>query len=126
VAHSTSSGQQADLPLGPTLPATAAIVYADVWERPVFALEDPYLADPGLHGAETSYRSRTMTQIKAAPLADAAAIENGSGRYPRIGDAVLAVAQVGRGASMASFPAESDRRRPRVVGFGKISLYRKG
>jgi hypothetical protein len=85
-------GQQADLPLGPALPAAAAIVYADIWERPVFALEDSYLADPGLHGAETAYRSRTMTQLKAAPLADAAAIEAGSGRYPSIGDAVLAVA----------------------------------
>jgi Family of unknown function (DUF6519) len=84
-------GQQADLPLGPALPAAPRIIYADVWERPVFALEDPYLADPGLHGAETTYRSRTMTQIKAAPLAAAAAIEQGSGDFPQIGDAVLAV-----------------------------------
>ena len=85
-------GQQADLPLGPALPAAPRIVYADIWERPVFALEDPYLADPGLHGAETTYRSRTMTQIKAAPLAAAAAIEQGSGDFPQVGDAVLAVA----------------------------------
>jgi hypothetical protein len=84
--------QQADLPLGPALPAAAQIIYADIWERPVFALEDPYLADSGLHGAETTYRSRTMTQIKAAPLAAAAAIEQGSGDFPQIGDAVLAVA----------------------------------
>ena len=85
-------GQQADLPLGPALPAAPRIVYADIWERPVFALEDPYLADPGLHGAETTYRSRTMTQIKAAPRAAAAAIEQGSGDFPQVGDAVLAVA----------------------------------
>jgi Family of unknown function (DUF6519) len=84
--------QQADLPLGPALPPAAQILYADIWERPVFALEDPYLADPGLHGAETAYRSRTMTQIKSAPPAQAPAIEAGSGDFPRIGDAVLAVA----------------------------------
>ena len=55
---------QADLPLGPALPDASALVFADVWERPVFAMQDPYLADPGLHGAETSYRTRTMTQLK--------------------------------------------------------------
>src|SRR5690606_23065288 len=60
--------QQADLPLGPPLPGNAdVVVYADIWERPVFPLEDSYLADAGLHGAVTGFRTRTMTQIKAAP-----------------------------------------------------------
>ena len=48
---SPSSREQADLPLGPALPAADSVVYADIWERAVFALEDPYLADAGLHGA---------------------------------------------------------------------------
>ncbi|MEM6635169.1 MAG: hypothetical protein AAF667_04690 [Pseudomonadota bacterium] len=61
---------QADLPLGPPLPEGRAFLYADLWERPVFARQDPYLSDPGLHGAETAYRTRTMVQIKAMPVGD--------------------------------------------------------
>lgn len=83
---------QADLPMGPALPGNAAlIVYADIWERPVFPLEDPYLADAGLHGAITGFRTRTMTQLKAAPIAALADIESGTGAFPRIGAGVLAV-----------------------------------
>lgn len=75
---------QADLPAGPALPAGASFLYADLWERPVFAAEDARLIDPGLHGVETSYRTRTMVQIKALPLAN-------------IGDAVAAAAQLAAG-----------------------------
>jgi hypothetical protein len=83
---------QADLPLGPVLPADGkSIVYADIWERPVFPLEDPYLADPGLHGAITGFRTRTMTQLKAAPAELAPNIENGTGAFPRIGTGLLQV-----------------------------------
>jgi hypothetical protein len=64
--------RQTDLPAGPALPEGGALVYVDLWERPVFSLQDSYLSDPGLHGAETSWRTRTMVQIKAHPLADAA------------------------------------------------------
>ncbi|WP_374569199.1 DUF6519 domain-containing protein [Ideonella sp.] len=39
-------------------------VYADVWERPVSALEDSALQDAGLHGADTATRTRTMLQVK--------------------------------------------------------------
>ncbi|PTX56112.1 hypothetical protein C8N43_0763 [Litoreibacter ponti] len=56
---------QADLPQGPE--PTPGLVYVDLWERPVFATEDGYLADAGLHGAETSYRTRTMVQLKTLP-----------------------------------------------------------
>ncbi|MCP5086623.1 MAG: hypothetical protein GY952_07475 [Rhodobacteraceae bacterium] len=59
---------QADLPLGPVLPDEAVLLYADLWERPVFAFEDDYLTDAGLHSSETSYRTRTMTQVKALPV----------------------------------------------------------
>ncbi len=83
---------QADLPMGPALPGNASlIVYADIWERPVFPLEDPYLADPGLHGAITGFRTRTMTQLKAAPITALADIEAGTGAFPRMGTGVLAV-----------------------------------
>lgn len=90
---------QADLPFAPAVPAGPCLLYADVWERPVFASEDPDLADAGLHGAETSYRSRTMVQLKAAPAASAAALDAladdlAKGRWPfqRRGDAVAGVA----------------------------------
>jgi len=83
---------QADFPLGPSLPDSGdQIIYADIWERPVYPLEDPYLADAGLHGAVTAIRTRTMTQLKAAPLAARAQIESGSGAFPQIGSAKLSV-----------------------------------
>lgn len=83
--------QQADLPVPPGLPAGDQVIYADIWERPVFPLEDPYLADAGLHGAVTGFRTRTMTQLKAAPAANETDIENGTGAFPQIGTAKLSV-----------------------------------
>ena len=84
--------QQADLPLGPALPVTGPqVIYADIWTRDVFPLEERHLVDPGLHGAETSFRGRTMTQIKAAPVNAQPEIETGTLRFPRIGNAVLNV-----------------------------------
>lgn len=83
---------QADFPKSPDLPNDAdQVIYADIWERPVFPLEDPYLADAGLHGAVTAFRTRTMTQLKAAPLTASDEIENGNGAFPRIGTARLAI-----------------------------------
>ena len=91
---------QADLPQGPALPMARQIIYADLWERPVFALEDAYLADAGLHGAETAFRTRTMTQLKAIELPDsqgddtdltAAAVEAAIAGVPKIGTAELAL-----------------------------------
>ncbi len=76
----------------PGLPATGEhIVYADIWERPVYPLEDNYLADAGLHGAVTSFRTRTMTQLKSAPIAALPDIEGGAGNFPQIGSASLSV-----------------------------------
>jgi hypothetical protein len=86
---------QVDFPLRPDLPATGEhIVYADLWERMISRLEEAYLADAGLHGAETAFRSRTMTQIKIAPLDQRDAIADGVGRFPRIGTGELTVTQI--------------------------------
>ena len=83
---------QADFPQSPALPNNAEqIIYADIWERPVYPLEDSYLADAGLHGAITAFRTRTMTQVKAAPLTALPDIENGTGTFPQIGTGKLAV-----------------------------------
>jgi hypothetical protein len=62
--------QQADFPSAPLPPAGQAyVLYADVWERPVTALEDGELRDPALNGADTTTRTRTMAQIKWAQAA---------------------------------------------------------
>ena len=83
---------QRDFPQGPALPGgTDQVIYADIWERPVHPLEDPYLADAGLHGAVTAFRTRTMTQLKAAPLTARDDIEAGVGDFPQIGTAKLAI-----------------------------------
>ncbi len=85
-------GRQVDLPLAPPMPATGAfILYADLWERVVTNLEDPNLSDPGLHGAETGFRTRTMAQIKTAPAAQEALLGRPDGPFPRIGGGVLTV-----------------------------------
>ena len=86
-------GKQADFPSGgPALPTNGKhIVYVDIWERPVYPLEDPYLADAGLHGAVTALRTRTMAQLKTAPAEKADAIDAGTGDFPQIGTASLAV-----------------------------------
>jgi hypothetical protein len=62
--------QQADFPAPPPLPAagTAYRIYADVWDRPVGALEDDGLRDPALHGADTCTRTQIMAQVKWSPV----------------------------------------------------------
>ena len=74
-------GKQADLPLGPDkLPEGDALVYVDLWDRTIRAHQDSYLADAGLHGAETGFRTRTMVQLKALP--DAASCQRLLQRLP--------------------------------------------
>ncbi|MDX1342083.1 MAG: DUF6519 domain-containing protein [Reinekea sp.] len=87
--------QQPDFPLAPTLPTTGNwLLYADVWHRTVTPLEDEQLTDPGLHGAETSLRQRTTTQIKYLPLAEADTLGLDSGRFPKQGLGRLTVTPV--------------------------------
>ena len=40
------------------------LVYVDVWERHVTAIEDPEILEPALGGADTSTRVRTVAQVK--------------------------------------------------------------
>lgn len=54
---------QADLTSPRAIPANC-IIYADVWERSVTALEDGALMDSALHGADTCTRTKTMLQVK--------------------------------------------------------------
>jgi len=70
--QSTTLWTQPDLPFasggftGPAWPTQAGryLVYLDVWERDVSALEDPSIAEPGLGGPDTTTRTRVVTQIK--------------------------------------------------------------
>lgn len=83
---------QTDFTHAPPIPSNRdQIIFADIWERPVYPLEDNYLTDVGLHGAVTSIRTRTMTQLKSAPINAIGEIENGTGRFPKIGTAHLFV-----------------------------------
>lgn len=75
---------QVDLPASPAITGPN-LLYVDMWERSVFPLEDPELVDIGWHGADTSYRSRTMVQVKAAPIGTTF----NRGAYPAHGSALL-------------------------------------
>ncbi|MCB1744636.1 MAG: hypothetical protein KDK91_30000, partial [Gammaproteobacteria bacterium] len=100
-ASTVPYSQQEDFPDPPPVPAGelsppasppeggAYTVYLDVWERPVLALEDPSLIDPGLHGADTCSRTRTMAQVKWCP---AGQNPEDTTFNPRIGDALLSLA----------------------------------
>lgn len=90
----TLFNRQADLPWGPRLPDAEMVLYADLWERPVYPLEEPYLADAGLHGAVTGFRTRTMTQLKVAPIGSEDEIEAGKDRFPTIGTAKLEIGEI--------------------------------
>lgn len=84
--------KQEDFPQAPARPASSQVVYADIWHQDRFPLTDPGLVDPGFHGAETSFRSRTVAQIKLAPLSDRNRIGSPTGPYPRKGDALIRAA----------------------------------
>src|SRR5262249_39740250 len=65
--------QQPDLPGSPK-PEDAlktqplGIVYLDVWERHITALDDPRVREVALGGPDTATRSQTVWQVKILPL----------------------------------------------------------
>ncbi|MBB3331410.1 hypothetical protein BDK63_002293 [Halomonas campaniensis] len=93
---------QADLP-GLAPPAGDHVLYVDLWEREITALEDPSLADPALNGADTCTRTRTMVQLKWAPLDDDP-FEEAAG-LPACGDASLTL-QEREEATLVDDPCE--------------------
>ena len=61
---------QPDYPSPPALSTSGnAIVYLDVWERPVDFVDDPSLQEIALGGADTTTRTRTIWQVKYVSLA---------------------------------------------------------
>jgi hypothetical protein len=77
-----------------------AILYADVWERTVIAIEDLDLLDPALHGADTCFRSQRMAQLKIARKEDLLTGDDPCNpqfqprRIPTIGNAEFTIALV--------------------------------
>ncbi|HEX2202625.1 MAG TPA: DUF6519 domain-containing protein [Longimicrobium sp.] len=65
------------------------LLYLDVWERHVTALEDPRLRETALGGPDTATRTRTVWQVRALPLAT-------GGVAPGCGDGTLPAASTGR------------------------------
>jgi Family of unknown function (DUF6519) len=98
------------------LPAEGAVLlYADIWDRVITRLEDPLLTDFGLHGAETSVRTRTVTQIKYAKPEDLEAILKAEGAYPEIGTGTIratlgAVADTTNGCDPCAEEIDADAR----------------
>lgn len=46
-----------------------AIVYLDVWQRHITALDDPHIREIALGGPDTATRAKTVWQVKILPLA---------------------------------------------------------
>lgn len=61
--------KQADLPDTPALRPGRHLVYLDVWERYVDAVEDPAIREIALGGLDTTGRTRTVWQARSLPLA---------------------------------------------------------
>lgn len=62
---------QPDLPDPPPLPAPAAgrtdLVYLDVWQRHITAIEDPAIREIALGGPDTTTRVQTVAQVRVLP-----------------------------------------------------------
>ena len=54
---------------------SAALVYLDVWQRHVTALDDKLLREVALGGPDTTTRLKTVWQVKALPLAGGNSVE---------------------------------------------------
>ncbi|HEU0012789.1 MAG TPA: DUF6519 domain-containing protein [Longimicrobium sp.] len=71
-------GRQPDLPrpagqaAGHGLPDGSHLLYLDVWERHLTALEAPAIREVALGGPDTATRTRTVWQVRSLPLGNAA------------------------------------------------------
>ncbi len=84
---------QPDLPDAPALsPPNGArndLVYLDVWEQEVSAIEDPELLEPALGGADTAERLRTVWQVRVREGVSATSCDELDEVGPPPGDGVL-------------------------------------
>lgn len=63
-----SYANQADGGAGERLAPGAYLLYLDVWQRHISALEAPGIREVALGGPDTATRARTITQVRALPL----------------------------------------------------------
>jgi hypothetical protein len=72
-AEPVSYQQQPYLLAPPELPGSGGpyLVYLDVWQREVTAVEDPDLVDPALKGTDTTTRLQTVWQVKLCEASSA-------------------------------------------------------
>jgi hypothetical protein len=117
--------QQPDLP-GAALPpldgSRRHLIYLDVWERSVTAVEDPSLLEPALGGADTTTRSRVVAQVKWQPL------RAGPGDGTGTGAAAAGAGELPEWRQLLARERERGqlraRRRPDAVGTLGNQLYR--
>jgi len=75
LSSATTYLTQPDLPSPPPLPTTGtSIVYLDVWERTITALEDPQILEVALGGPATTTRTKTVWEVK---LLDVSSVTGG-------------------------------------------------
>jgi hypothetical protein len=75
LAGATTYLTQPDYPAPPSLPSTgASIIYLDVWERTITALEDPQILEVALGGPDTTTRTKAVWQVK---LVDVSSLTGG-------------------------------------------------
>lgn len=76
---------QADYPTPPALApqnGRTDLVYLDVWERHITALEDPAIREVALGGPDTTTRTRTVWQVKVLPAVGAVTCTDEIPGYP--------------------------------------------
>ena len=86
----------------PPPPAGHFFVYLDLWEIAVTAIDDPFLVEPALDGADTTTRLRLVQQVKASwvPAAGVDALP------PRTGGGALTTAFSDGDPRKVRYPAE--------------------
>ncbi|HTA23122.1 MAG TPA: DUF6519 domain-containing protein [Terriglobales bacterium] len=66
---------QPDYPSAPSLPAAGtSIIYLDVWERTIAALEDPQIQEVALNGADTTTRTKVVWQVKLVDVSSVSGV----------------------------------------------------
>jgi hypothetical protein len=83
----TTYATQPNLPNPPALApkdGRTDLVYLEVWQRHITAIEDPDLLEPALGGADTTTRRQTVWQVKILPDVTAKDCKGDVGTWPPI------------------------------------------
>jgi hypothetical protein len=100
------------------------LVYLDVWQRHITAIEDPEIREPALGGPDTATRTKTVWQVRVLPDVEASDCDQPvDGWPPPASDAHLAVTIEGGGQS----PGSGEEEAPSLSGgyaFLEHHLYR--